>query len=61
MIAIQEEDEALPRWFEDKYQTVKYLIEDLKHDELKLIYLKCREAITDNLKKLERMEIAREF
>lgn len=58
MITVMEDDAILPHMFERKIDLGRWLVENMAHDEAKLLYIACREKIVEDLKTMKRMEIA---
>jgi hypothetical protein len=58
VITLQEDDAILPHMFDRKIDLGRWLISQMKHDEVKLLYIACREKIVEDLKTLKRLEIA---
>ena len=53
MITVLEDDAILPHMFERRIDAARWLVGEMRHDDVKLLYLFCREQIVQNLKKLE--------
>ena len=53
VITMQEDDDIMPRYFERKLDVGKWLIGGMSHDDVKLMYMLCREQIVANLNKIK--------
>jgi hypothetical protein len=58
MITLLEDEAILPHYFDRKIDLGRWLVGEMKHDDVKLLYLECREQIVKNLKRMEKLEIA---
>jgi GR25 family glycosyltransferase involved in LPS biosynthesis len=53
VITVLEDDAILPHMFQRKIDAARWLVGEMKHDDVKLLYLFCREQIVLNLNKLK--------
>jgi hypothetical protein len=53
VITLMEDDAILPHMFDRKIDAARWLIENMRHDEVKLLYIATREQIIKNLKNME--------